>query len=641
MRPGERRYPDNNDARCALNGHHVGVAIFPVSTQRGTFHPAKGNVIGTLRDAGVSAANETFEKTPYSGMKPKLKERWMAGERYEASHTPFRYRGLWLGIVVSTCLVSCIPLIIMGISNYYQYQAAFEEEVKHPIQLLVSNARRSLEFYLEERISLLNFIIQDKAFQELRDQKTLERVFRNLKKNQSGFVDIGLIDDRGVQRSYVGPYGLIGKNYSGQDWLQKVQLHGHHVSDVYLGYRQFPHFSVSVKRLDSAGTPYILRASLNTDVINKAPKPTIFRDSWDSFIVNQDGVLQTPSKIFGKILTPIPSELPSNADGVIIREEVDEHGHNRVVGYAPINNSPFIFVVLEQRSTLLASWFALRNKLLWFLIISITVILIVSLTGATYIVNRLRKADGQRLALLYSMEHTSKMASIGRLAAGVAHEINNPLAIINEKAGLLKDYVTLFENFPHKERFLKHVDPILDSVERCARITRRLLRFAKHMDIQWEPIEMEALLRDVLAFVEKEYVYRGLTINLDIEEGLPVIESDRGRLQQVFLNIINNAFDAVEDGGRIDIALAREGSEYINVTIMDYGIGIPKDQLHSIFELFYTTKQDHGTGLGLSISYGIVDKLGGKLLADSVEGEWTRFSVILPIKPPIKTMSDS
>jgi len=576
----------------------------------------------------------------YSGLRSKLKEEWTAAEPQEATRTPFRYRRLWFGIVVSTCLVSFIPLIIMGITNYYQYQAAFEEEVKHPIRLLASNARRSLQFYLEERIALLNFIIHDKAFEELRDQKTLERVFRNLKKNQSGFVDIGLIDAAGVQRSYVGPYGLMDKNYSGQVWLRKVLLYGQHVSDVYLGYRQFPHFSVSVKLLDGAGKPYILRASLSTDdIINKVPEPTGVRASRDSFIVNQQGVLQTPSKTFGKILTPIPLELPSQADGTIIREEVDEHGRNRVVGYATINNSPFIFVVLEQRSTLLASWFALRNKLLWFLIISMTVILIISLAGATDMVNRLRKADAQRLALLYKVEHTSKMASIGRLAAGVAHEINNPLAIINEKAGLLKDYVTLFENFPHKERFLKHIDPILGSVERCARITRRLLRFAKHIDIQWEPIEMEALLKDVLAFVEKESVYRDLTISLAMEEGLPVIESDRGRLQQVFLNIINNAFDAVEDGGRIDIALAREGRDYINVTIMDYGIGIPKDQLNSIFEPFYTTKADHGTGLGLSISYGIVQKLGGKLLADSVEGEWTRFSVILPIKPPLGTKS--
>ncbi|MCG6868815.1 MAG: two-component sensor histidine kinase [Gammaproteobacteria bacterium] len=563
----------------------------------------------------------------------------MAGEWQEASHTPFRYRGLWLAIVVSTCLVSFIPLIVMGFSNYYQYQEAFEDEVKHPIRLLASNARRSLQFYLEERISLLNFIIDDKAFAELRDQKTLEQVFRNLKKNHSGFVDIGLIDAAGVQRSYVGPYGLLDKNYSGQDWLEQVLLYGQHVSDVFLGYRQFPHFSVSVKRLDGAGKPYILRASLNTDIITQEPEPTGSRASRDSFIVNRQGVLQTPSKIFGNIQTPIPLELPSNIDGTIIRDEVDEHRRHRVVGYSPIDKSPFIFVVLEERSTLLASWFALRNKLLSFLIISMSVILIVSLAGATYMVNRLRKADDQRLALLYKVEHTSKMASIGRLAAGVAHEVNNPLAIINEKAGLLKDYVTLFEDFPHKDRFLKHIDPILDSVERCAQITRRLLRFARHIDIQWEPIELEVLLKDVLAFVEKESVYRRLTINLYAEAGLPVIESDRGRLQQVFLNIINNAFDAIEDGGRIDIALTLEGRDCINVTIKDYGIGIPKDQLHSIFEPFYTTKKNHGTGLGLSISYGIVEKLGGKLLAESVEGEWTQFSVILPIKPPLNTRS--
>jgi signal transduction histidine kinase len=244
------------------------------------------------------------------------------------------------------------------------------------------------------------------------------------------------------------------------------------------------------------------------------------------------------------------------------------------------------------------------------------------------------------VALLHKVEYTAKMASIGRLAAGVAHEINNPLAIINEKAGLLKDLVTYSDSFPQQERFLKHVDPILASVERCARITRRLLGFAKHMDLRQEPIKLENLLREVLGFLEKESTYRDITVRLNAEENVPVIESDRGRLQQVFLNIVNNAFGAVDDGGEIDIWVKRADAEHVSVMIQDNGCGIKREDLRSIFEPFFTTKQKHGTGLGLSITYGIVEKLGGKISVDSKLGEWTRFTVVLPIRPASSGATD-
>jgi signal transduction histidine kinase len=113
---------------------------------------------------------------------------------------------------------------------------------------------------------------------------------------------------------------------------------------------------------------------------------------------------------------------------------------------------------------------------------------------------------------------------------------------------------------------------------------------------------------------------------------VPAIESDRGQLQQVFLNILNNAFAAVEDGGRIRIALVRSDPDGIAVSIADNGIGIPQEDLEHIFEPFFTTKRDHGTGLGLSITYGIVEKLGGAISVDSRVGAGTRFTVTLPAR---------
>jgi signal transduction histidine kinase len=549
-----------------------------------------------------------------------------------ADKSLFRYRRLWASIVISSCLVSLIPLVIMVIVNYYQYQKAFEREVQHPIRLLASNARWSLRFFLDERLSALNFIIHDNSFEELTDQKRLTQIFRNLKQNHQDFVDIGVIEADGHQMSYVGPYGLKDKNYQTQVWFKETLLRGQSVSDVFMGFRKFPHFAIAVRGVSEAGEAYILRATFDAAILAAMRESDAVRASRDTFIVNRHGVLQTPSSYYGKILEPALITVPPAAGETSITESKDRLGRIQIMGYAYIENSPFIYIAVESRDTLLKSWFSLRNKLIWFLGLSMVVIVIVILAGSTYSVNRIREADDKRLEVLHKVEYTAKMASIGRLAAGVAHEINNPLAIINEKVGLLKDLLTYTDDFPKREKFLKNVDAVLDSVERCARITRRLLRFAKHMDIRQEPINLKGLLKEVLSFLEKESAYRDIEIIIDTQEDVPVIESDRGRLQQVFLNIINNALGAVDDGGRINIHIAKEGDNHASVTVRDNGVGIPPEHRDHIFEPFFTTKEKHGTGLGLSITYGIVSKLGGKITVDSQVGEWTKFTVTLPNK---------
>jgi len=229
------------------------------------------------------------------------------------------------------------------------------------------------------------------------------------------------------------------------------------------------------------------------------------------------------------------------------------------------------------------------------------------------------------------MEYTNKMAAIGRLAAGVAHEINNPLAIIDQKAGLHKDLL-LADNPPTKEKMLSLVDAVLESVKRCGNITHRLLGFAKHMDIQREEIDVEILIKGVLGFLEKEAGYRNLQVTLSTEEGVPAIVSDRGQLQQVFLNIINNAFAAVDDGGQIRIFVRKAGPGHVKIAIEDNGTGIPSENLKHVFEPFFTTKKGAGTGLGLSITYGIVQKLGGQITVSSIPGEGSTFIVTLPVQ---------
>jgi len=195
----------------------------------------------------------------------KAAEWWVV--ETEADRSLFRYRRLWISIVISTCLVSLIPLVVMAVINYTQYREAFQEEVEQPVFMLASSARRSLQFYIDERVAVLDFIIRDIPYEELCDQGRLSQVYRDLKANQQDIVDIGVIDDAGHQEYYVGPYDLRGKAYGEQEWFGEALLNGRAVSGVFLGHRKSPHFAIAVRGISSDGHAYLLRETLDAAVL--------------------------------------------------------------------------------------------------------------------------------------------------------------------------------------------------------------------------------------------------------------------------------------------------------------------------------------------------------------------------------------
>jgi signal transduction histidine kinase len=231
--------------------------------------------------------------------------------------------------------------------------------------------------------------------------------------------------------------------------------------------------------------------------------------------------------------------------------------------------------------------------------------------------------------------HAHKMEAIGRLATGVGHEINNPLAVINEKAGLMNDLLDLSDdNWKYKETFSDLIKDILQSVDRCRKITHRLLGFKKRTDVIYRAMNLNSAVKDVLDFMEKEITDKDIRLEMNLDESLPEIVSDIGQLQQVLLNIINNAVEAIENKGRITVSTGTKDKHTLQVSVKDTGEGISDEIIKHIFEPFFTTKSGKkGTGLGLSISYGIMQKLGGNILVDSEVNEGSTFIIEVPKEP--------
>jgi len=538
---------------------------------------------------------------------------------------------LWKSTVLLTAGVSLIPLIFITVVDYNVTQHSIESEFLLRTSRIVSNLRRTVFFFLEERRASLDFIIHENNFEELTDFANLARILENLRKSFGQFADLGVIDASGIQRTYVGPYELKDKDYSSQKWYDQAVKQGLYISDVFMGYRKIPHFVIAVKRNLTEGNFFILRASLDIKPFEKLLSEIDIAGAGDAFIINHQGILQTSSRNHGNVLEKLNLPIPKHSSQTEVLEAKNPEGEDIVIGYRYIEQTPFILMIIKKKRVLMESWKKTRINLVTFLVVSVILILAVIVSTATYMVNKIYLADEKRVMALHKAEYASKMASIGRLASGVAHEVNNPLAIINEKAGLIKDLFTFKDEYAHDEKLIGLVNSVLSSVKRCGRITRRLLRFARHMDVSVEQINLEEVIHEVLGFLEKEAEYRSIEVSVEVKD-VPVFETDRGKLQQVFLNIINNAFAAMDDGGHLTIVARRELGDDVSATIADDGCGIDDKEITQIFEPFFSTKTGQGgTGLGLSITYGLLQELGGRISVESKVGEGTLFTITLPL----------
>jgi signal transduction histidine kinase len=546
-----------------------------------------------------------------------------------------RYRRIWWYAVGLTLLVSLTPLVVMTELNHFMYRGALRSETRYGIARALSNVSRSLEFVVQERLSALELLIEEKSVAELSDNDNLAATLANLERSFGGFVDLGLIDRDGVQRYYAGPYDLQGDRYEDQEWFQEVAVRGVYVSEVFMGHRQLPHFVIAVRRRVDRQSFVVLRATVDMELLTSLVFMPELGPSDDVFIVSKNGILQTPSRNHGGLLERSSIRLPPLSPDVELIENYREGGQSFVLGHRSIARTPFILIVLK--SSLLSSepWQKTRAELLTILVVGTILIILVVLWSSTYMVRQIRAADLRRAEMLHRMEFTAKMATIGRLAASVAHEINNPLAIINEKAGLIEDLVQRDEERPHGERILRNLQSITRSVERCGNVTHRLLGFTRSKESRAESLDLADLLQEVLDFTGKEAAHRNIMVETRVAEGTPPVLADRGQLQQIFLNIVNNAFAAVPDGGRIDLIVDSTRAGWITVAVKDNGVGIPEDKLPHIFEPFFSTKGEFGTGLGLSITYDLVQKSGGRINISSKLGEGTAVTVELPTSPDI------
>ena len=545
-----------------------------------------------------------------------------------------KFRNLWWQLTLTKVLFSIIPLFLLAAALYFHFSESYTEKVLESLRTLAVNRQGALDLFLEERIAQLGTLAYTNTLEQLTDEDNLNKVFNTIQSRSRSYLDLGIIDQNGDHLAYVGPFYSIlkGVNYRNEKWFDAVLNSGIYVSDVFLGFRKVPHFIIAVL-VREKNRNWILRATIDSDVLERIVNAAQIGKTGDAFLVNRENILQTKPRFGGNLFEQPPGPDFSAAVGVRV-EEIAFQGERNLFATAQIKGKKWVLVIREDPREPLAP--LLRAKYLVGLLslLGLALIIIGSVYTTKKVLDRLIITDREKAKSDEVMIHESKLAALGKMAAGVAHEINNPLAVIGEEAGWMKDLLKEEDvaNSPNLKEFQESINKIEYHADRVKKVTHRLLGFARRMEPTMEKVMVNQILEECAGFLENEARYRSIEIRKELAPDLPTTSSDASQLQQVFLNIINNAIDAMGKNGSITLKTSRQ-TDQIAVKISDTGPGMTRETMAKIFDPFFTTKEvGKGTGLGLSISYSIIEKLGGAITVDSELGQGTTFTITLPIK---------
>ena len=547
------------------------------------------------------------------------------------------YNSLTRRMILTVISVSFTPMILVSGAILYQFHISYHEKVAAHLEELVQKHKQNIDSFLNEKLGEIRFLVQNSEFENLCKESYLEQQLATLQQElDPGFVDLGMVNAKGLQIAYAGPFKLGKAQYSEAEWFKQAIKSQYFISDVFLGLRGLPHFIVTVRKIFH-GEHWVFRATIDFMAFNNLVENVRIGKTGFAFIVNRQGKCQTKP-----CLDIIPSKsnymsLLKNGkrtvDKIYIVEAVDDFGKKNIYTSAFLKNGDWMLVCQQNKSDAYSDLYrAKKIAVLIFLLGGLGIITMAILLSRRMVIH-IAQADREKDMMNLQVIETGKLATVGELAAGIAHEINNPVAIMVEEAGWMEDLLEDEEVKENLEEFQRALKQINTQGKRCKEITHKLLSFARKTDSRIQVVLMNDLIKDAIGLAEQSAKYSKITINTNLEENIPFIPASQTEIQQVFLNLINNAVDAMDKkgGGTIDITSRVDGNAIV-VDFADNGPGIHRSNLARIFDPFFTTKPvGKGTGLGLSICYGIIKKMGGEIHVQSVVDEGTTFSIRIPI----------
>ena len=552
---------------------------------------------------------------------------------------PF-YKHLTRRIIFVIIFVSFTPLLLVSGMILWSFHHAYHEKINAHLEELVGRHTQNIDSFLEEKLSDIQLLVRSYGIERLQDPVFLSDRLEALRATYDDvFTDLGVVNEDGIQVTYVGPFKLENADYRKANWFNAALTNPYYISDVFLGLRGHPHFIVAVKQ-KLQNKDWLLRATINFQAFNSLVENLRIGQTGFAFILNKEGEFQTtpsfeftPQKgCYGFFLDCGGETIVD--DKVQVVEKTFEGGAKNLYATAFLKGGDWLMIFRQESRDAFAELNRTQNMAVLMIIMGGLVIVTLTSILTKRTVNRIIAADREKETLNQQMIETGKLATVGELAAGIAHEINNPVAIMVEEAGWIEDLLEE-EDFKEGENlgeFERALIQIRTQGQRCKEITHKLLSFARKTDPRVHEVQLNALVEEMVSLSAQKAKYANVVLETQLAENLPTVNVSESEMQQVFLNLINNATDAMEKtGGTIRVTTGSEGDDIV-IRVSDNGPGIPKANLDRIFNPFYTTKSvGKGTGLGLSICHGIIKKMGGEIKVESEVDVGTTFIVRIPL----------
>ena len=539
------------------------------------------------------------------------------------SPAPHRgYKVIHRRLLLTLLLLALTPLAALGLFCLDRINTIYNEKISAGLEAVTSSKHRALDTFIVERVAQIKTLAFTHPYAELSDPARLSEVFSVMQNNSRSFVDLGIIGMDGRHVAYVGPYDLHDADYADTPWFHEVLRKGVYVSDVFMGYRHVPHFIIAVLRHEG-GRSYIMRATIDMEAIDALLRRVYSGQHSDAFLVNEQGVLQTDSLYHGKIMGKFKMPPLSSARNGMLTMPLDvpadkESGQNLLAAMMRLDSMPWVLVVVDDVGESLQPLRQLQVLILLFVLLGGALVSVGAVLCTRRLVASLAASDQRQAHIDARMLQSSKMA-----------------ALIQENAGWIRDLLEdeKPDNMRNYREILDSTDKIEQHVRRAKGITQRMLGFGRRMNPSRTEILLNSLADQAVEMLKTEAANRNIVITKEFDPHLPVILSDPAQLEQVFINIIDNAIDAIgRDGSlRIRTEVCEQGAR---IFFADSGPGMDEETLKRIFDPFFTTKKvGEGTGLGLAICFTILEKLGGRIEVQSQVGRGTTFCITLPLEP--------
>ena len=531
-------------------------------------------------------------------------------------------------------LLYFVPLLLLAGFFHLQYRQLIASSRRSHLEVTAEHHARLFDVFLRERLANLRNLAADPLFADAGSSPQALRLFlAHLQHTSDAFVDIGVVDWNGHLVGYAGPvhYGP-GVNYRNETWFQDLVSGRRNavITDIYRGFRDRPHFTVAI--LEGSGDHVrVVRAALSPEQLSGFLE-TLAADEVHCGVVNAAGVLQVTMPQLGTPLSRSPFVPPRQPWRGYQRAEA--FGSRPGYAYGWLNEVDWALVATAAPGLAAGAGVGQAGNLLLPTLAIFLLMGVVILVRTRQVVLNCLATERHEAELSGQLVHAAKLASIGELAAGIAHEINNPLAIIAEEVGDLEDSLdpVLSANDPRPIDLPDHLGAIREAVYRCRDITRKLLSFVRQGDLRVGRHALHPILDEVLdMLLGHELLLSNITVVRRYDERVSDIVIDRNQLVQVLVNLVKNAIDAMPGGGTLTVTTRFRG-ERVAMSVADTGCGMTSAQLERAFTPFFTTKDPgKGTGLGLSVSYMIIQHFGGTFHVDSTPGKGSTFTVELPL----------